>query len=65
MDKLKIVRAKAAAIGSLGVLLEHDRASLMQILTFVKEHLLAEEAQAARAMLLADEAVRKARYGKA
>jgi hypothetical protein len=37
----------------------------MQILTFVKEHLLAEEAQAARAILLADEAVRKARYGKA
>jgi hypothetical protein len=37
----------------------------MQILTFVKEHLLEKEAQATKAMFLANEVVRKARYGKA
>lgn len=52
-------------MGSIGILIEHDRETLLQILTFVKEHLLAEEAMATRAMLEANEAVRKAQYGKA
>jgi hypothetical protein len=65
LDKTKIIRARAAAMGSIGVLIEHDRETLLQILTFVKEHLLAEEAMAVRAMLEANEAVRKAQYGKA
>ena len=52
-------------MGSIGVLIEHDRETLMQILTWVKEHLLAEEAMATRAMFLADEAIRKAQNGKA
>lgn len=37
----------------------------MQILTFVKDHLLEEEAQATKALFLANEAIRKAQYGKA
>ena len=65
MDQQKIVRARAAAMGSIGVLIEHDRDTLMQILTWVKEHLLAEEAMATRAMFLANEAIRKAQNGKA
>ena len=52
-------------MGSIGILIEHDRETLLQILTFVKEHLLAEEAMAVRAMFEANEAVRKAQYGKA
>jgi hypothetical protein len=65
MDELKLVRAKGAAMHSLGILINHDREALMQILTFVKEHLLEKEAQATKAMFLANEVVRKARYGKA
>jgi hypothetical protein len=65
MNELKIVRARAAAMGSLGVLLHHDRESLMQILGWVKDHLLEEEAQATKAMFEANEAIRKAQYGKA
>ena len=65
MDNLKLLRAKGAAMHSLGILINHDRESLMQILTFVKNHLLEEEAQATKAMFLANEVVRKARYGKA
>ena len=50
---------------SLGILMNHDRESLMQILTFVKDHLLEEEARETKAMFLANEVVRKAQYGKA
>jgi hypothetical protein len=65
MNELKIVRARAAAMGSIGVLLHHDRESLMQILAWVKDHLLEEEAQATKALFLANEAIRKAQNGKA
>jgi len=65
MDKIKLIRAKGAAMHSLGILINHDRESLQQILTFVKDHLLEEEAQATRALFLANEAIRKAQYGKA
>jgi hypothetical protein len=65
LDNVKIIRAKAAAMGSIGVLLHHDRETLMQIMTWVKEHLLAEEAMAVRAMFEANEAIRKAKDGKA
>ena len=51
-------------MGSIGILIEHDRETLLQILTFVKEHLLAEEAMATRAMFEANEAVINANYGK-
>jgi hypothetical protein len=65
MDNVKIIRARGAAMSSIGVLINHDRETLMQILTWVKEHLLEEEAMEVRAMLLADEAIRKAQNGKA
>jgi hypothetical protein len=65
MTEIKLVRARAAAMSSIGVLLHHDRESLQQILTFVKDHLLKEEAQATKALFLANEAIRKAQYGKA
>jgi hypothetical protein len=65
MDKLKLVRARGAAMHSLGILIHHDRESLQQILTFVKDHLLEEEAQATKALFLANEAIRKVQYGKA
>ena len=65
MNEIKLVRARAAAMSSIGVLIHHDRESLMQILGWVKDHLLEEEAQATRALFLANEAIRKAQYGKA
>jgi hypothetical protein len=65
MDNVKIIRARGAAMSSIGVLLHHDRETLMQIMTWVKEHLLAEEAMAVRAMFEANEAIRKAQNGKA
>lgn len=65
MNEIKLVRARAAAMGSIGVLLHHDRETLMQIMTWVKEHLLEEEAQATKALFLANEAIRKAQNGKA
>ena len=65
LNEIKIVRARAAAMSSIGVLLHHDRESLMQIMSWVKEHLLAEEAMAVRAMFEANEAIRKAQNGKA
>ena len=65
MNELKLVRARAAAMGSLGVLLHQDRESLMQILGWVKSHLQEEEAMAVRAKFEANEAIRKAQYGKA
>jgi len=65
LDNMKLIRAKGAAMHSLGILINHDRESLQQILTFVKDHLLEEEAQATKALFLANEAIRKAQYGKA
>jgi hypothetical protein len=65
MNDIKLIRAKAAAISSIGVLMRHDRESLMQILTFIKNHLLDEEAHANRAMFEANIAIRKAQNGKA
>ena len=65
MNDIKLVRAKAAAISSIGVLMRHDRESLMQLLTFVKNHLLAEEAMEAEALYQANLAIQKAKHGKA
>jgi len=65
MDELKLVRAKAAAISSIGVLMKHDRESLMQLLTFVKNHLLTEQAMEAEALFQANLAIQKAKNGKA
>jgi hypothetical protein len=65
MNEIKLVRARAAAMSSIGVLLHHDRESLMQILGWVKDHLLEEEAQATKALFLANQAIRKAQHGKA
>ena len=65
MDELKLVRARGAAMHSLGILINHDRESLQQILTFVKDHLLEEEAQANRALYQANLAIQKAKHGKA
>ena len=57
--------ARAAAMGSIGVLLHHDRESLMQIMTWVKEHLRAEELMQAEALYQANLAIQKAKNGKA
>ena len=65
MDNIKLVRARAAAMGSIGVLLHHDRETLLKILSFVKEHLLAEEAMEAESLYLANLAIQKAKNGKA
>ena len=65
MNELKIVRARAAAMGSIGVLLHHDRESLMQILGWVTSHLKEEEAMAAEALFQANLAIQKAKNGKA
>jgi hypothetical protein len=65
MDNIKLVRARAAAMGSIGVLLHHDRETLMQIMTWVKEHLLAEEAIEVEALFQANLAIQKAKHGKA
>ena len=62
---MKLVRAKAAAISSIGVLMRHDRESLMKLLTFVKDHLLAEEVMEAEALFQANLAIQKAKNGKA
>jgi len=65
MDNMKLVRARAAAMGSIGVLIQHDRETLMKILTFVKDHLLREEAMEADALYQANLAIQKAKNGKA
>lgn len=61
----KIVRARAAAMGSIGVLLHHDRESLMKILGWVKSHLQEEEAMAAESLYQTNLAIQKAKNGKA
>jgi hypothetical protein len=65
LNDIKIVRARAAAMSSIGVLINNDRESLMQIMDWVRQHLLEEEAMAVRALFLANEAIRKAKNGKA
>jgi hypothetical protein len=65
MDELKLIRAKGAAMHSLGILIQHDRESLLQIIDFVKQHLLEEEAQATKALYQANLAIQKAKHGKA
>lgn len=52
-------------MSSIGVLINHDRDTLMQILTWVKEHLLAEEALEVEALFQANLAIQKAKNGKA
>jgi len=65
MDELKLVRAKAAAMGSIGVLIQYDREALLEILDLIKDHLLQEKIMATRAMFEANQAIRKAQNGKA
>ena len=62
---IKLVRARAAAMSSIGVLINHDRESLLQIISWVEDHLLEEKAMQENAMLAANAAIRKAQYGKA
>ena len=65
MNELKLVRARAAAMGSIGVLLHHDRETLMQILGWVKSHLHEEKAMEAECLHQANLAIQKAKHGKA
>ena len=65
MDELKLVRAKAAAMGSIGVLIQHDREALIQILDLIKDHLLQEKIMAERALYQTNLAIQKAKHGKA
>jgi D-arabinose 1-dehydrogenase-like Zn-dependent alcohol dehydrogenase len=65
MDKLKLVRAKAAAMGSIGLLIQYDRESLLQILDLIKDHLLEEKIMATQALYQANLAIQKAKNGKA
>ena len=59
------MRAKAAAMGSIGVLIQYDREALFQILDLIKDHLLEEQLMETRAMFEANQAIRKAQNGKA
>ena len=52
-------------MSSIGVLINHDRESLLQIISWVEDHLLEEKAMQENAMLAAHAAIRKAQYGKA
>jgi hypothetical protein len=65
MDELKLVRAKAAAMGSIGVLIQYDREALIQILDLIKDHLLQEKIMARQALYQANLAIQKAKNGKA
>jgi hypothetical protein len=65
MDKLKLVRAKAAAMGSIGLLIQYDRESLLQILDLIKDHLLEEKIMATQALYQANLAIQKAKNEKA
>lgn len=60
-----IKKARAAAMGSIGVLLQHDRETLLQILGWVKEHLAAEEEMKNECLYEANLAIQKAKHGKA
>ena len=65
MNDMKLVRARAAAMSSIGVLLQHDREALLSIISWVENHLQNEQAREADALLAANESIRKAQYGKA
>lgn len=65
MNNIKLVRARAAAMSSIGVLLEHDREALLGIISWVERHLKQEEYMAEKALLAANEAIGKAKNGKA
>jgi hypothetical protein len=65
MDELKLVRAKAAAMGSIGVLIQYDREALLEILDLIKDHLLQEKIMATRALYQTNLAIQKAKNGKA
>ena len=65
MDELKLVRAKAAAMGSIGVLIQYDREALLEILDLIKDHLLQEKIIATKALYQANLAIQKAKHGKA
>jgi len=65
MDELKLVRAKAAAMGSIGVLIQYDREALLEILDLIKDHLLQEKIMATQALYQANLAIQKAKNGKA
>ena len=65
MDDMKLIRARAAAMGSIGVLLHHDRDTLIQIMGWVKDHLKAEKAMEVEALNQANLAIQKAKNGKA
>ena len=62
---MKLMRAKAAAMGSIGVLIQYDREALLQILDLIKDHLLEEQLMETRAMFEANQTIRKAQNGKA
>jgi len=65
LDNIKLMRARAAAMGSIGVLIHHDREALMQILGWVKDRLQAEEVMEEKALYQANLAIQKAKNGKA
>ena len=65
MNDIKLIRARAAAMGSIGVLLHHDRECLMQILGWVKSHLHEEKVMEVEALHQANLAIQKAKNGKA
>jgi hypothetical protein len=65
LNNIKLVRARAAAMSSIGVLINHDRESLLQIISWVEDHLLEEKVMQENAMHAAIAAIRKAQYGKA
>jgi hypothetical protein len=52
-------------MSSIGVLINHDRESLLQIISWVEDHLLEEKVMEENAMHAAIAAIRKAQYGKA
>ena len=65
LDNIDIIRAKGNAMKCIGVLIKHDRESLMHILNHVREYLLEEKAMEAEALYQANLAIQKAKHGKA
>ena len=65
MENIKVVRARAEAMGSISILLHHDRDSLMQILGWVKSHLHEEKVMELESLHQANLAIQKAKHGKA
>ena len=65
LENIKIIRARGNAMGSISILLHHDRETLMQILGWVKSHLHEEKAMEVEALHQANLAIQKAKNGKA